>query len=148
MAYYKFARAIVEGRPVDLFNSGAMSRDFTYIDDVVQAMIRVLDRPAAGDPKWDPTRPDPASSSAPYKVYNIGNSRAEPLESLVAALERALGRKAQRRLLSMQPGDVHLTEADVSDLKRDFGWTPSTRLADGIARFVDWFKSYHEGART
>jgi len=146
MAYYKFARAIVEGRPIELFNSGEMTRDFTYIDDAVEGVVRVLDRPAARDPKWDPARPDPASSSAAYQVYNIGNSRAEPLASLVTALERALGKKAERQLVPMQPGDVRATEADVSDLERDFGWKPSTRLDDGIARFIEWFKSHHGGA--
>jgi UDP-glucuronate 4-epimerase len=146
MAYFKFARAIVEGTLIDLFNSGEMTRDFTYVDDVVKGVVRVLDRPAAPDPQWDPARPDPASSSAPYRIYNIGNSRAEPLVSLVTALERALGRKAERRLVPMQPGDVRVTEADVSDLERDFGWKPSTTLVDGIERFVEWFKSYHQEA--
>jgi len=146
MAYYKFARAIVEGKPIELFNSGEMTRDFTYIDDAVKAVVRVLDRPAASNPKWDPAQPDPASSSAPYRVYNIGNGRAEPLARLVMALEHALGKKAERRLVQMQPGDVRATEADVSDLERDFGWKPSTALDDGIARFVEWFKSHHGGA--
>ncbi len=146
MAYYKFARAILEGKPIDLFNSGEMTRDFTYIDDVVEALVRVMDRPAARDLQWDPARPDPASSSAPYRIYNVGNSRAEHLASLVTALERALGKKAERRLVAMQPGDVQVTEADVSDLERDFGWKPSTALSDGIARFVEWFMSYHQGA--
>lgn len=146
MAYYKFARTIMAGKPIELFNSGEMTRDFTYVDDVVEGVVRVLDRPAARDPKWDPARPDPASSSAPYRVYNIGNGRAEPLASLVTALERGLGRKAERRLVPMQPGDVRATEADVSDLERDFGWKPTTTLADGIGRFVEWLKSYHGGA--
>jgi UDP-glucuronate 4-epimerase len=143
MAYYKFAQAITAGQPIELFNSGQMTRDFTYVDDVVDGMMRVMDRPAAPDPKWDPSRPDPASSSAPYRVYNIGNNRAEPLSHLVSALENGLGRKAERRLVPMQPGDVRATEADVSDLQRDFGWKPSTTLEDGIVRFLDWFKSYN-----
>src|SRR5208337_27943 len=103
MAYYKFARAIVEGRPIELFNSGEMTRDFTYIDDVVEGVVRVMDRPAAPDPRWDPGLPDPASSPAPYRIYNIGSGRAEPLASLVSALERGLGRTAACRLLPMQP---------------------------------------------
>jgi len=145
MAYHKFARAIVAGEPIELFNSGEMTRDFTYVDDVVEGVARVMDRPPAPDPRWDPARPDPASSSAPYRVYNIGSNRAEPLASLVAALESGLGRKAKRRLVPMQPGDVRATEADVSDLQRDFGWKPTTTLAEGIVRFVEWYKSYYEG---
>ena len=146
MAYYKFARAIAEGLPIELFNSGEMTRDFTFVDDVVEGVVRVMDRPAAPDSNWDPARPDPASSSAPYRIYNIGNNRAEPLFNLVSALERELGRKAVLRLAPMQPGDVRATEADVSDLQRDFAWRPTTALADGIARFVEWFKLYHGGA--
>jgi UDP-glucuronate 4-epimerase len=148
MAYYKFARAIVEGRPIELFNSGEMMRDFTFVDDVVQGVVRVMDRPAAPDPNWDAARPDPASSRAPYRLYNIGNSRAAPLEDLVSALERRLGRKADRRLVPMQPGDVKATEADVADLRRDFDWAPSTSLEDGIARFVEWFVKYDGKAGT
>jgi len=139
------AQAIVEGKNIELYNSGKMTRDFTYVDDVVEGMMRVTDRPAASDPGWDPAHPDPAVSSAPFRIYNIGNSRAEPLAALVTALERQLGRKAELRMGPMQPGDVRATEADVSDLKRDFGWMPTTSLEDGIARFVKWFKSYREG---
>ena len=142
MAYYKFARAISDGQTIELFNSGEMTRDFTYIDDVVAGVARVLDRPAAPAPDWDPARPDPATSSAPFRIYNIGNSRAEPISNLVSALELGLGKKAKRSLVAMQPGDVHATEADVSDLQHDFGWKPSTTLEAGIARFVEWFKSY------
>jgi UDP-glucuronate 4-epimerase len=148
MAYYKFAAAIAEGETIQLFNSGDMTRDFTYVDDVVRAVALILDRPAAPAADWDPSRPDPAISSAPFRIYNIGNSRAEPVASLVSALERGLGRKAKRSLVAMQPGDVPATEADVSDLQHDFGWTPGTSLETGIARFVEWFKSYNGGART
>lgn len=144
MAYYKFARAIFEGTPIDLFNLGDMKRDFTYIDDVVKAVTRVMDRPAAPDPLWKPERPDPASSSAPFRIYNIGNSKSEPIANLVFSLERCMGMKAKRRLIPMQPGDVLATEADVSELERDFLWKPSTTLDDGVARFVEWFKAYHE----
>jgi UDP-glucuronate 4-epimerase len=146
MAYYRFARAIVEGKPIELFNSGEMTRDFTYVDDVVEGVVRVMDRPAAPEPGWDPARPDPASSQAPYRIYNIGSGRAEPLANLVSALERGLGRNAACRPLPMQPGDLRATEADVSDLQRDFGWKPPTTLEDGIGRFVEWFKSFHGGA--
>jgi UDP-glucuronate 4-epimerase len=133
----------VEGKPVELYNSGEMKRDFTYIDDVVDGVTRVLGRPATPDPDWDPVRPNPASSSAPFRIYNIGNNKAEPLASLVSALEKGLGRKADKRLLPMQPGDVRATEADVSALRRDFDWMPSTTLEEGIKRFMEWFKSYH-----
>ena len=145
MAYYKFARAIVDGSPIDLFNAGEMRRDFTYVDDVVDGILKVLDRPAEPSPSWDPERPDPAASSAPFRVYNMGCSRAQPLAALIAALETGLGRKAVRRSLPMQPGDVTATEADVSLLERDFGWKPSTTLEEGIARFVEWFKSFGSG---
>lgn len=143
MAYYKFALCIRAGKPIDLFNSGRMMRDFTFVDDVVGAIERILPRPPASNPGWPAESPDPASSSAPYRIYNIGNSRSEPLKSLVEALERAMGRKAETRLLPMQPGDVPATEADIRDLERDFGWRPTTSFADGINRFVDWFRKYH-----
>ena len=146
MAYYKFARAIVVGTPIDLFNSGEMKRDFTYVDDVVEGITRVLDRPASPDPAWNPKDPDAASSSAPYRIYNIGSNRGEPLAHLISALERGLGRKAEFRSLPMQPGDVAATEADPSLLERDFGWKPSTTLDEGVARFVEWFTAYHHGA--
>ncbi len=143
MAYYKFARAIAEGAPIDLYNSGDMMRDFTYIDDVVDGVVRVMDHPPVPDRGWNPEHPDPAASAAPFRIYNIGNNRAEPLINLVSALERCMGRTARRRLLPMQPGDVYATEADVSDMERDFGWKPSTSLDEGVARFVRWFTAYH-----
>lgn len=143
MAYYKFARAMVEGTPIDLFNSGEMKRDFTYIDDVVEGIARVMDRPAAPDASWSAENPDPSSSSAPFRIYNVGSNRAEPLGRLVSALEHALGRKAKCRLLPMQRGDVAATEADLSLLERDFGWKPTTTLEEGIGRFAEWFRSYH-----
>ncbi len=144
MAYYKFAVSIARGAPIDLYNEGDMKRDFTYVDDAVDAVARVMERPATPDPSWRPTDPDPGSSSAPFRIYNVGNSRAEPLDNLVLSLERCLGKKAQRRLLPMQPGDVRETQADVGDLERDFGWRPSTPLEEGIKRFSDWFRSYHQ----
>jgi len=143
MAYFKFAKAISEGRPIDLYNGGDMLRDFTYIDDVVEGIVRVLGSPARGDPAWNPRSPDPASSSAPYRLYNLGNSSPERLETFIAAIEKALGGKAERRLLPMQSGDVRATAADVSDLERDFGWKPSTPLEAGIGRFAAWFKEYY-----
>ena len=143
MAYFKFARAITQGLPIELYNGGDMLRDFTYIDDVVEGVARILDRPARADAAWSGLDPDPASSSAPYRLYNLGNSAPEPLESLVTELEKALGGRAERRLLPMQSGDVRATAADVSDLERDFGWKPSTPLGEGIRRFAAWFKGYY-----
>ncbi len=144
MAYFKFAQAIVRGTPIELFNGGEMKRDFTYVDDVVEGITRVIDRPATPDPAWDAASPDPSSSSAPFRLYNIGSNRAEPLSNLVAALEKGLGRKADTRMLPMQPGDVTVTEADLSALERDFGWKPATTLEEGVARFVEWFKAYEK----
>jgi UDP-glucuronate 4-epimerase len=141
MAYFKFARSITEGIPIDLYNSGDLKRGFTYIDDVVGAVERVVDRPPAPNPHWTAEQPDLASSSAPFRIYNVGNNNAEPLSNLVTALERCLGKKANRRLLAMQPGDAFVTEADISDIARDFAWRPSTSLDEGVARFVEWYKS-------
>jgi UDP-glucuronate 4-epimerase len=143
MAYFKFAGAISAGAPIDLYNGGDMLRDFTYIDDAVEGVVRVLGRPALPDSGWDPANPDSSSSSAPYRIYNIGNSSPQPLGALVEALEKGLGKKAQKNLLPMQPGDVYSTDADVSALQSEFGWTPSTPLDVGVAAFVDWYKKYY-----
>jgi UDP-glucuronate 4-epimerase len=143
MAYFTFTKAILDGRPIPVFNHGRMRRDFTYIDDIVEAVVRVCDRPAAADPCWDAARPDPGSSAAPYRVYNIGNSEPVELLDFVAALEQALGRKADLQLLPMQPGDVVATYADVADLARDVGFRPATPLAQGLARFVAWYRAYY-----
>jgi len=142
MAYYKFSEAILEGRPIDVNNGGDMYRDFTYIDDIVEGILRVADRPPSADPSWDPSRPDPASSSAPYRIYNIGNNRPVRLGDFVAELEKLLGARATKRYPPMPAGDVYATEADVSDLERDFGWAPSTPLGEGLDRFVSWFREY------
>ena len=143
MALYVFARAITEGRPINLFNHGNMRRDFTYVDDVVEAMIRIIDRPPQGDPKWSGANPDPSSSSAPWRIYNIGNNRPEELMHVVALLEKGLGRAAEKVLLPMQAGDVLETFADVDDLARDIGFRPQTSIEDGIEKFVAWFRDYH-----
>jgi UDP-glucuronate 4-epimerase len=142
MAYFKFARSIVSGEPIELYNGGDMLRDFTYIDDIVEGVVRVLDNPPAGDPGWDPAKPDPASSSAPFRIYNIGNNSPVRLADFVSALERALGAVAVKKYLPMQPGDVYATEADVDDLTRDFGWNPSTSIEKGLEKFAAWFKGY------
>ncbi|MDT8441297.1 MAG: NAD-dependent epimerase [Desulfuromonadales bacterium] len=143
MALFLFTRAILSGEPIDVFNNGQMRRDFTYIDDIVEGVIRVADRPAAADPAWSGDRPDPGTSAAPYKIYNIGNNRPVELLQLIETLERALGRTAQKNFLPIQPGDVPATWADVDDLVRDTGFQPATPIEVGVARFVDWYRSYY-----
>lgn len=144
MAYFKFAQAILEGRPIDVYNGGDMLRDFTYVDDIVEGVVRVLDSRPSSDPGWSPIAPDPASSSAPYRIYNIGNNRPVKLCDFIAELEDALGRKAEKRYLPMQPGDLYATEADVSGLERDFGWKPSTSVGEGLASFAAWFREWRK----
>ncbi len=143
MAMWLFAAAIRAGKPIKLFNNGNMRRDFTYIDDVVQAVVRLVERPAQGDPNWSADAPDPARSSAPWRIYNIGNHNPVDLLDVVALIEEALGKKAIRKMLPMQPGDVPATYADVDDLMRDVGFKPSTPIAEGVARFIAWYKEYH-----
>jgi UDP-glucuronate 4-epimerase len=145
MAYYSFTRKILAGEPIDVFNQGKMQRDFTYIDDVVEGVYRTLLRIPAGDPAWDGAKPDPATSHAPYRIYNIGNHSPVELTRFIEVLEGLLGRKAARKLLPMQPGDVVSTYADVSDLARDVGFEPSTPIEVGLARFVDWYREYYRG---
>lgn len=144
MAMYIFAKAILEGKPIRLFNHGQMQRDFTYVDDVVESIVRLVDRPPQPNAAWSSDAPDPATSSAPWKVYNIGNNRPEQLLHVVEVLERTLGRSAIKELLPIEPGDVPATFADVDDLMRDVGFRPSTSIEDGIARFVRWFRDYHQ----
>ena len=143
MAMWIFTAAISAGKPIKLFNNGNMLRDFTYIDDVVQAVVRLIDRPARGDPDWSAEAPDPARSSAPWRIYNIGNNSPVDVLAVVKILEQTIGKKAIRELLPMQPGDVPATFADVGDLMRDVGFKPSTPIAEGIARFIAWYKEYH-----
>ncbi|HEU4708187.1 MAG TPA: NAD-dependent epimerase [Methylophilaceae bacterium] len=143
MAYFLFAKAIMEGRPIDVFNHGEMQRDFTYIDDIVEGVLRVLDRVPQGNPHWSGDHPDPGSSRAPYKIYNIGNSAPVPLMQLISLLEQNLGKPAVKNYLPMQPGDVPATFADVDDLMRDVGFKPATSIETGIARFVDWYQSFY-----
>jgi UDP-glucuronate 4-epimerase len=144
MAMFIFAKAILEGKPIRLFNHGNMRRDFTYVDDVVEAIVRLIHRPPQDDPAWSAADPDPASSAAPWKIYNIGNNRPEELMNVVALLEKEFGRTALKEMLPMQPGDVPATYADVDDLARDVGFKPSTTIEDGIARFSKWFREYHK----
>jgi UDP-glucuronate 4-epimerase len=143
MALFLFTRAIVAGEPIDVFNEGRMQRDFTYIDDIVEGVVRVLDRPASPNPSWDADEPDPASSTAPYRLYNIGNNQPVELMRFIAAIEEALGRKAVLNRLPMQPGDVPKTFADVDDLAADVGFAPNTPIEEGIARFVEWYRAYY-----
>ena len=143
MAMFIFAKAILAGQPIKVFNHGKMRRDFTYIDDISQAIVRLLDRPPQGNPAWTGDRPDPATSAAPWKIYNIGNSRPEELTYVISLLEKEFGCTATKDMLPMQPGDVEATYADVSDLERDIGFRPSTSIEDGIARFAKWYREYH-----
>ena len=143
MAMFIFAKAILEGKPIKLFNQGNMRRDFTYIDDVSEALVRLMDHPPQGNPQWSGDRPDPATSAAPWKIYNIGNNSPEQLMHVVSLLEREFGRTAIKEMLPMQPGDVPATYADVEDLVRDVGFRPATTIEDGIARFAKWYRDYH-----
>lgn len=143
MALFLFTKNILEGKPIDVFNHGRHRRDFTYIDDIVEGIVRTLDRPAAPDPAFDPRDPDPGTSSAPWRVYNIGNSRPVELLDYIAAIERCTGRKATMNLLPLQPGDVPDTMADVAALERDTGYRPSTPVETGVERFVRWYREYH-----
>lgn len=143
MALFLFTRNILAGTPIDVFNHGHHTRDFTYIDDIVEGVIRTLDTVPGADPAYDPLRPNPGSSSAPYRVYNIGNHQPVQLLRYIEVLEDCLGRKAEKRLLPMQPGDVPDTEADVEALRRDTGYSPSTPIETGIRRFVDWYRAYY-----
>ena len=143
MALQKFAKAIVAGKPIQLFNYGNHRRDFTYIDDIVEGVIRVLDKPAQPNPQWTGNDPDSGTSYAPWRVYNIGNNNPVELKHYISSLESALGIEAEKELLPLQPGDVPDTYADVSDLINDFGYKPQTTVEQGIAKFVEWFRSYY-----
>ena len=143
MAMWIFAKAIIDGEPIKLFNNGNMRRDFTYIDDVAESVVRLIGRPPLGNSKFSSMSPDPGSSSAPWRVYNIGNNKPIELLEVVRLLEEAIGKKAKRDLLPMQPGDVPATYADVDDLMRVVDFRPATPIAEGIARFIEWYRSYH-----
>ncbi len=143
MALYLFTEAILAGRPIRVFHHGKMRRDFTYIDDIVEGVVRTCDRPAAPNPEWSGDAPDPGTSRAPYRIYNIGNHHPVELERFIALIEAALGKSAVKEYLPMQPGDVPATYADVDDLMRDVGFTPKTPIDEGIRRFVEWYREYH-----
>lgn len=144
MALFKFTRGILNGESIPVYNNGEMIRDFTYIDDIVEGMLRVLDRPAASSPDWTGEAPDPATSAGPYRIYNIGNSRPVDLMRYIEVLEQRLGRKARIDFLPMQAGDVPATSADVSALETDFSYRPRATVEQGVARFVEWYKDYYE----
>ena len=143
MALFVFTRKILAGEPIEVFNHGRHRRDFTYIDDIVEGIVRVLDRPPSPDPSWRGDRPDPSSSDAPYRLYNIGNNEPVELLRYIEVLERKLGRRAEKKLLPLQPGDVPDTFSDVEPLAADFDYRPSTSIEDGIARFIDWYVDYY-----
>jgi UDP-glucuronate 4-epimerase len=143
MAYYSFTRNIIEGNPIKVFNYGKMKRDFTYIDDIVEGIMRLLDKAPTPNPNWNGENPDPSSSYAPYKIYNIGNNQPVGLIEFINTLEDLLGKKAKLELLPMQPGDVKATYADILDLQRDIDFKPQTSLKEGLKNFVEWYISYH-----
>jgi UDP-glucuronate 4-epimerase len=143
MALFLFTKAILEGRPIDVFNHGQMQRDFTYIDDITESVVRVADRPAAPDPAYRADAPDAATGNVPYRVFNIGNHQPVPLMDFIGSIERALGKTAEKRLLPLQEGDVPATYADVDALRAWVGFAPATSIDDGIARFVEWYRAYY-----
>lgn len=144
MALHLFTTAIVRGEPIKVFNEGRMRRDFTYIDDIIEGVVRLLPLAPQPDPDFDPENPNPASSSAPWRIYNIGNNNTVELNDFISTLEDALGMKARKELLPMQPGDVESTWANIDDLTAATGFAPSTPLSEGIARFVAWYKEYYK----
>ncbi len=147
MALFLFVKAALEGKPIDVFNNGEMLRDFTYIDDIVEGITRVIDNPARPNPSWDGKAPDPSSSSAPYKIYNIGNNNPVKLMDFIQAIETKLGRKIQKNMLPIQAGDVPATYADVSDLVENLNYRPATPIQEGIDRFVDWYLEFFGGSQ-
>jgi UDP-glucuronate 4-epimerase len=144
MALFRFTKAILADEPIQVFNHGRHARDFTYIDDIVEGVLRTADKPPEPNPDWNTDAPDPATSSAPYRVYNIGNNSPVELMDFIAAIEKATGREAKKVFLPAQPGDVPKTFANVDDIVRDIGFRPSTPIAEGVARFVDWYRSYYK----
>jgi UDP-glucuronate 4-epimerase len=144
MSYFSFTRAILEGKPIELYNEGKMTRDFTYVGDIVECISLLLGKPPVPNPSFDRNNPDPASSWAPWRVYNIGNDKPITLLEYVETLEKVLGKKAEKVMKPLQPGDVPATHADVTELRRDFGFSPDTPLEKGLGLFADWFRSYYK----
>lgn len=143
MAPSLFTKAILEGKPIDIFNNGEMSRDFTYVDDIVEGILRVLDKPAEPDPNWNGMNPSVASSSAPYRIYNIGNSYPVRLMDFIKTIEDAVGKKAAKNFLPFQKGDVPVTWADISELGKVFGYSPSTPVKEGVRKFIEWYRAFY-----
>lgn len=143
MALFLFTKAILEDKPINVFNNGNMERDFTYIDDIVEGVCRVVDKVPQGNPDWSSDAPDPATSYCPYRVYNIGNNNKEKLMHYIEVLENCLGKKAEKNFMPMQPGDVQATYANVDDLVKDFNYKPDTDLEYGVTKFVDWYRQYY-----
>jgi UDP-glucuronate 4-epimerase len=143
MALFLFTQKILAGEPIEVFNYGAHRRDFTYIDDIVEGVIRVVDRVATPDPDWSGDTPDSATSLAPYRLYNIGNNNSIEITRYIEVIEECLGRVAEKKLLPMQPGDVPCSFANVDELVRDFDYRPTTPIEVGVSRFVDWYRSYY-----
>ena len=143
MALFIFTRAILEGKPIDVFNHGKMKRDFTYVDDIVKGVIKVLDRPCGGDASWDGKNPNPSRSRAPYRIYNIGNNSPVELMDFISLIEKCLGKTATKNFLPMQAGDVPATWADVRDLVKDFDYAPSVTVQEGVERFVAWYLEHY-----
>ncbi|MDB9317347.1 NAD-dependent epimerase [Nodularia spumigena] len=144
MALFLFTKAILSGQPIDVFNYGKMKRDFTYIDDIIEGVVRVSDNIPQGNPHWSGDKPDPGTSKAPYKIYNIGNNNPVELLHFIQVIEDCLGMKAQKNMLPLQPGDVTMTYADVDDLIADVGFKPATPIEVGIRRFIDWYRNYYQ----
>jgi len=144
MAMFLFTRAILEGKPINVFNHGQMQRDFTYVDDIVEGVVRITDRIAVPNPSWSGSAPDPGTSSAPYRLYNIGNNNPVPLLYLIEVLEDKLGKKALKNMMPLQDGDVPATYANVDDLMRDVDFKPATSIEDGVGRFVQWYREYYQ----
>lgn len=142
MALFLFTKAILEGKPIDVFNHGEMLRDFTYVDDIVEGVVRVIDNNAESNPQWSGKAPDPHSSKAPYKIYNIGNNNPVRLMDFIEAIEKELGIKAQKNMFPLQPGDVPATYANVDDLMRELDYKPNTSIQEGIKNFVAWYKEF------
>jgi UDP-glucuronate 4-epimerase len=147
MALFMFTRNIIEGKPIDVFNYGNHRRDFTYVDDIVEGVIRTMDHTAESSPEWDSDKPDPGTSKAPYRLYNIGNQQPVELMRYIEVLEECLGRKAEKNLLPMQPGDVPDTFADTEDLVQDVGYQPDTSIEVGVRKFVDWYLDYYQAEK-
>ena len=144
MAYFLFTKAILAGNPINIFNNGKMKRDFTYIDDIVEGVLRVIDHVPAPNPEWDRDNPDPATSYCPYRIYNIGNNQQVELMRFIEVLEDALGKKAEKNFMPMQNGDVQSTYANIDDLARDVGFTPGTAIEEGLQQFVQWYREYYQ----